>query len=147
MALTLVRLRWTLTLNQWRRSPFTLVMSVLGALYVLGMAAVAIGFEPGIIDVAVPACLLYAAWVLTRKVILPFRLPKGARRKDYNHPNPENRRPRMAAGIIYIGRDFRTGQQLWIANEDGRQHVVVPGTTLAYVDISTSVSGTVGFRS
>ncbi len=96
---------------------------------VLGMAAVAIGFEPGIIDVAVPACLFYAAWVLTRKVILPFRLPKGARRKDYNHPNPENRGPRMAAGIIYIGRDFRTGQQLWIANEDGRQHVVVPGTT------------------
>ena len=42
MALTLVRLRWTLTLNQWRRSPFTLVMSVLGALYVLGMAAVAV---------------------------------------------------------------------------------------------------------
>ena len=30
MALTLVRLRWTLTLNQWRRSPFTLVVSVLG---------------------------------------------------------------------------------------------------------------------
>ncbi len=96
---------------------------------VLGMAAVGIGFEPGIIDVAVPACLLYAGWVLTRKVVLPFRLPKGARRKDYNHPDPENRKPRMAAGIIYIGRDFRTGQQLWIANEDGRQHVVVPGTT------------------
>jgi len=96
---------------------------------VLGMVAVGIGFEPGVIDVAVPACLLYAGWVLTRKVVLPFRLPKGARRKDYNHPDPENRKPRMAAGIIYIGRDFRTGQQLWIANEDGRQHVVVPGTT------------------
>ncbi len=96
---------------------------------VLGMAAVGIGFEPGVIDVAVPACLLYAGWVLTRKVVLPFRLPKGARRKDHNHPDPENRKPRMAAGIIYIGRDFRTGQQLWIANEDGRQHVVVPGTT------------------
>ena len=67
--------------------------------------------------------------MLTRKVILPFRLPWGARRRDHNHPDPENRRPRMAGGIIYLGRDFRTGHELWIANEDGRQHVAVPGTT------------------
>ena len=39
MALTLVRLRWALTVNQWRRSVFTLVMSVLGGLYFLTMAA------------------------------------------------------------------------------------------------------------
>ena len=39
MALTLVRLRWTLALNQWRRSALTLVFAVLGALYVLGLAA------------------------------------------------------------------------------------------------------------
>ena len=95
----------------------------------LGMTAVGMAIEPGIVDLAVPACLLYAGWVLTRKVVLPFRLPKGARRKDHNYPDPENRRPRMAAGIIYLGRDFRTGQQLWIANDDGRQHVVMPGTT------------------
>lgn len=38
MALTLVRLRWALTLNQWRRSTLTLVFAVLGALYVLGLA-------------------------------------------------------------------------------------------------------------
>jgi len=95
----------------------------------LAIAAVGIGFEPGIIYLAVPLAALYASWVLTRKVILPFRLPWGARRRDHNHPDPETRRPRMAAGVIYLGRDFRTGQELWIANEDGRQHVAVPGTT------------------
>ena len=95
----------------------------------LAMAAVGIGFEPGVIDLAVPAVALYATWVLTRKVVLPFRLPWGARRRDHNHPDPENRKPRMAEGIIHIGRDFRTGQELWIGNEDGRQHVAVPGTT------------------
>ncbi len=95
----------------------------------LAMAAVGIGFEPGIILLAVPLAALYASWVLTRKVILPFRLPWGARRRDHNHPDPETRRPRMASGVIYLGRDFRTGQELWIANEDGRQHVAVPGTT------------------
>ncbi len=95
----------------------------------LGSAAVGIGFEPGLIDVGVPIAALYASWVLTQKVILPLRLPQGSNRKDYNHPDPATRKPRQAAGIIYIGRDFRTGQQLWITNDDGRQHVVVPGTT------------------
>lgn len=39
MALTLIRLRWTLTVNQWRRSTFTLVMSILGAVYLFGLSA------------------------------------------------------------------------------------------------------------
>ncbi len=60
---------------------------------------------------------------------LPFRLPIGAKRLDYSHPNPKNRRLRKAADILYIGRDYKTGQELWISNEDGRQHVAVPGTT------------------
>ena len=35
----------------------------------------------------------------------------------------------MAAGIIYLGREQDTGKELWIGNEDARQHVSVPGTT------------------
>jgi intracellular multiplication protein IcmO len=35
----------------------------------------------------------------------------------------------MSEGIVAIGNDDKTGQQLWIGNEDARQHVVVPGTT------------------
>ncbi len=38
------------------------------------------------------------------------------------------------------------GGVLSLSDAKGRR-VVVPGTTLAYVDISTSVTGTVGFRS
>ena len=96
---------------------------------VLGLAAVAVGAEPGTVDALLPLSLLYGAWVLTRRVVLPLRLPVGAKRLDYNHPLPKNRRPRMAAGILYLGRDYKTGQELWISNEDGRQHVAVPGTT------------------
>ncbi|WP_227717904.1 hypothetical protein [Micrococcus luteus] len=78
MALTLVRLRWTLTLNQWRRSPFTLVVSVLGALYVLGMAAVAVTLLvtglPALPDEARGATtvLVAAVVVLAWLVIPPF---------------------------------------------------------------------------
>ena len=38
------------------------------------------------------------------------------------------------------------GGVLALSDAKGRR-VVVPGSTLAYVDISTSVTGTVGFRS
>ena len=96
---------------------------------VIGMAAVAIAAEPGTLDLLLPVSALYATWVLTRRVVLPLRLPQTARRLDHNHPHPKDRRPRMAAGIIYLGRDYVTGQQLWLSNEDGRQHVAVPGTT------------------
>ena len=96
---------------------------------VLGMVAVAVAVEPGTVDALLPLSALYAAWVLTRRVVLPFRLPQTARRLDFNHPNPKNRRPRMSEGILYIGTQFATGQQLWLGNDDGRQHVAIPGTT------------------
>ncbi len=96
---------------------------------VLALAAVAVAVEPGTVDAVLPLSGLFAGWVLTRRVVLPLRLPITARRRDHNHPHPKDRRPRMAAGILYIGRDYRTLQELWISNEDGRQHIAVPGTT------------------
>lgn len=96
---------------------------------VLAMAALISGLEPGTISVVIPVSVLFASWVLTRRVVLPLRLPATARRLDYNYPSPKNRKPRMAEGILYLGRDYRTGQELWLSNEDGRQHVAVPGTT------------------
>ena len=97
--------------------------------FILAAAAIGVVAEPASIDLLVPLSMLYATWVLTRRVVLPLRLPWGARSKDYNHPRPGLRKPRMAEGIIAIGNDYRTQQELWIGNEDGRQHVAVPGTT------------------
>ena len=97
--------------------------------FILAAAAIGAAAEPATVDVLVPVSILYATWVLTRRVVLPLRLPWGARRKDYNHPQPGRRRPRMSEGVIGIGNDYRTNQQLWIGNEDARQHIAVPGTT------------------
>ncbi len=94
------------------------------------LAAAVSGFcAPATIDAVLPISASYAAWVLTRRVVLPLRLPAGAKRRDYNYPDPKTRRARKAAGIFYLGQDYRTGQQLWISNDDARQHAVVPGTT------------------
>ena len=96
---------------------------------VLAGAAGATFFYPALLDVTLPASLLYAGWVLTRKASAPIRLPRSANCLDYNYPDPATRRARMAAGDIFIGWDQQTGQEIWITNEDARQHATIPGTT------------------
>jgi len=81
------------------------------------------------VELIVPASLVYTTLVLTRRIKLPMRLPKSARIKDHNYPDPKDRRARMADGAIFLGHDVETHQELWITNEDGRQHGTIPGTT------------------
>lgn len=72
---------------------------------------------------------LYAAWVLTRRPTFSIRAPRSAGCWDHGLPDPATRRPRRAAGDIHIGNDQVTGQEIWITNEDARQHGTIPGTT------------------
>ncbi|MBN9560459.1 MAG: type IV secretion system DNA-binding domain-containing protein [Alphaproteobacteria bacterium] len=99
-----------------------------GSGIILGMAAVGTFFEPAVVDLAVPAALLYAWWVLTRRVKLPMRLPRTAALPDYSNPTPGSRKAKMAAGSLFIGWSI-TGQELWATPEDARQHMTIPGTT------------------
>jgi intracellular multiplication protein IcmO len=93
-----------------------------------GMAGLTL-IAPETVDLLVPASCAYALWVMTRRMRLPLRLPQSAARRDWNYPEPGTRRPRRAAGSIYLGCDQTTGQELWISSEDGRQHGSIPGTT------------------
>ena len=95
---------------------------------VLAGGAMAMFVEPALVNFVVPASLLYAGLVMSRRVTLPLRLPQTAGIRDWNYPSPVGRRPRMAAGSIYLGSDLK-GRELWISSEDGRQHATVPGTT------------------
>src|SRR5580658_4765743 len=96
---------------------------------VLGAAAGVMMLAPATVNLIVPAAIAYAAWVLTRPVKLPMRLPASAGMWDWNYPDPATRKPRRACGVIYLGRDWLTGRELWISAEDGRQHGTIPGTT------------------
>ena len=95
---------------------------------ILAGGAMAMFVEPALVNFVTPASLLYAGLVMSRRVTLPLRLPQTAGIRDWNHPSPAGRRPRMAAGSIYLGHDLK-GRELWISSEDGRQHATVPGTT------------------
>lgn len=72
---------------------------------------------------------LYAAWVLTRRLTFPIRAPRSAGCLDHGLPDPATRKPRRASADIYIGNDQMTGQEIWITNDDARQHATIPGTT------------------
>ncbi len=97
-------------------------------LILCGMAA-ATWFYPAVVNLTVPVSALYATWVLTRRVVLPFRLPRNADRKDWNYPDPAKRKPQPADGRFFLGNDVTTNQELWLTNVDMRQHATIPGTT------------------
>lgn len=95
---------------------------------VLGMAAVGTYLEPAVVNVALPATLAYATWVLTRKVRLPMRAPMSSGLLDYSAPTPGSRKAKRATGSLMIGWNLE-GHELWLAPEDARQHISIPGTT------------------
>jgi intracellular multiplication protein IcmO len=97
-------------------------------LILCGMAG-ATWVYPAALNLTLPISTLYAAWVLTRRVILPLRLPRSAKRKDWNYPDPATRKPQRADGSFHVGTDVTTGQELWLTNTDMRQHAAIPGTT------------------
>lgn len=99
------------------------------AAFIIGGAGILAGAVPALIPILAPLTALYGGAVLTKRQRLPLRLPITAKRKDPNSPAPGTRRAQMAAGIIYLGVDAVTGQQLWLTNEDARQHLSIPGVT------------------
>jgi len=108
-------------LSRWLRSEASGM--VLG-----GMAGTTL-LAPAVFDVTLAAGLFYAAWVLTARVEAPIRLPRSARRRDWSDPDPKTRKPRRSWADIFIGWCALTGKQIWINNEDQRQHGTIPGTT------------------
>jgi intracellular multiplication protein IcmO len=97
-------------------------------LILCGMAAATWLYQASL-NLTLPVSTLYAAWVLTRRVVLPLRLPKSANRKDWHYPDPATRKPQQADGRFLVGFDALTGQELWLTNADMRQHASIPGTT------------------
>jgi intracellular multiplication protein IcmO len=84
---------------------------------------------PFIADFVLPVAIAFAIWVMTRPVRLPLDMPERSRRKDLNDLDPETRKPRMAAGRDYLGRERFTGRQVWQAMKRSVQHRIFFGTT------------------
>lgn len=79
-------------------------------------------------DLVLLSAVLYFWWLFTRPVALPFKLPKSAKRKDPNFKQPDGSLG-MADGILYLGNDSETNEEVWFTNSDARTHCLYLGTT------------------
>lgn len=79
--------------------------------------------------VAVPGALAYYTYASTRKFRLPFKVPQGWGATDYGSVKPGGGGYAKASGILYLGQDQRSKEELWIENGDARRHAFILGTT------------------
>ena len=96
------------------------------AFAVCAMVAAAIALNPAIVpfmDLILISALLFLWWLRTRSRALEGKLPLGAPYKD-----PKNRSGKPE-GILFLGNDKRTKQQIWYTNSDARTHILYLGTT------------------
>ena len=67
--------------------------------------------------------LLYFWWYVKRPIKLPMRMPSFATCKD---PNDRDGKPQ---GILYLGNQKKTNDELWLSNTDAKTHILYLGTT------------------
>jgi intracellular multiplication protein IcmO len=74
---------------------------------------------------------LYFLWFifLSRTYELPFKMPKTADRIDPHNKGPGGSGARKAEGILFIGNEDRTSEEIWFTNSDARTHILYLGTT------------------
>ena len=95
-------------------------------IFSLGVMALVPGMWLG----AVPASLAHGYWIASRRFRLPFRVPAGWGGPDYSTPDPgQGRKAKTGQGILYLGNDMSTNEELWVTNSDARRHAFVLGTT------------------
>ncbi len=80
--------------------------------------------------ITIPACLAYGTWFNMQRFRLPFRLPLGWKGKDYSNRKPgRNAGYAKSAGLLLLGNEYDTNEELWLSNDDARRHAFVLGTT------------------
>lgn len=78
-------------------------------------------------DVMVIFAALYFWWLRSQDKSLPFKLPYGAPYPDKNNEGPGN--SGKPEGILYLGNDKKTGEELWLNTGDIKTHIMYLGTT------------------
>ena len=86
-------------------------------------------FFPALVDVAALGGLV--AGVIGRRIKpdLPLKLPAGYPGLDPHEREPGTRRTRKARGILFLGNDRTTGEELYLSDDDARTHLLVLGGT------------------
>lgn len=73
--------------------------------------------------------LFLAFYGLTRLEVVPLKIPVQAQILDANELHPKDNTPVLGAGIFFMGADIVNGKEIWLTNDDCRQHFLILGTT------------------
>jgi intracellular multiplication protein IcmO len=68
-------------------------------------------------------------WAKRQKEMAPLKMPIQSKILDSNQPHPGNGKATPGQGIFFIGNDMKNGKEIWLTNDDCRQHFLILGTT------------------
>lgn len=97
-----------------------------GALFGLGAATI---IMPAISDLLFIVAFFLWRWAGKREETAPLKMPIQSEVLDPNQLHPGNGKPTPGQGIFYLGSEMKTGKEIWLTNDDARQHFLVVGTT------------------
>ncbi|EPX84024.1 TraM recognition domain-containing protein [Salipiger mucosus] len=106
----------------WIRIP----NNMLTLLFILGASAWAL---PGISEFIFICAVLFYRWGMKREETAPLKMPIQSGFSDPHQPHPAHGKPTSAKGIFFLGNEMKTGKEVWLTNDDARQHFLVVGTT------------------
>ena len=72
---------------------------------------------------------LYFFWLLKPNYRLPFKMPMTAGTIDPNNISPASGQAQKAEGILYLGNEAKSKEEIWFNNSDARTHILYLGTT------------------
>lgn len=78
-------------------------------------------------DVVVPFALIYFRWLQRQDKTLPFKMPATSGMKDKHNEGPGQ--SGKAEGMLFLGNEKKTGEELWLAPNDAKTHIMYLGTT------------------
>lgn len=119
-------IRDTRTLGQRTYDFFAQPKNVMVVLFTM---AVSIFFFPGIADLLGIIGGGMFTFVVSQRMMLPFRMPLRSGKPDFNDCIPGTTKPKKAGGITFFGNEKNTGKELWFTNDDMRTHVLIFGST------------------
>jgi intracellular multiplication protein IcmO len=119
-----------------RRDPSPLNVKVFRALkhphtvaVTLFVGAAAAYYFPAASDILFGGALGLTYWAMKQKEDMPLKMPIQSGLDDVNDVMVPGSKPSPGKGIFFFGNRWEDNKQLWITNDDCRQHFLVLGTT------------------
>ena len=108
--------------RDWLTDPANVFMTMI---LLAGMSI----FLYGISDFLLLGAFGLFVWAMRQRETAPIKIPIQAKTLDPNEVQPGVRTAQVGKGIFFLGNDLNNGKEIWLTNDDARQHFLVFGTT------------------